>query len=199
MVNSCCEMKKVGLFFGSFNPIHIGHLALANYMLSFQELDEVWMVISPHNPLKEKKSLLNQHHRLHLLNMALEGQNKIKSCTVEFNLPQPSYTVNTLAHLKEKHPDHNFYLIMGSDNLMSFHKWKNYEYILNHYKMLVYPRPGFSENPYKENTNVIFTQAPLMDISSTFIRDAIKNNRNIAFFLPASVWEYLQSTNYYKN
>jgi len=191
-------MKKIGLFFGSFNPVHIGHTALANYMLSFQNLDEVWLVVSPQNPLKDKKTLLNQNHRLHLLNLALEDQNKIKSCDIEFSLPVPSYTIHTLTHLKEKYPETAFSLIMGSDNLTGLHKWKNYEEILKKYSVLVYPRPGFTENPYPNLSSVIITDAPLIEISSTFIRNALREKKDIRYFLHPAVWDYLSSTNYYR-
>jgi nicotinate-nucleotide adenylyltransferase len=188
----------VGLFFGSFNPVHIGHLALANYMLSFTDMEQVWLVVSPHNPLKNKNSLLNQNDRLHLINLALDFHPKIKASNVEFSLPQPSYTINTLTHLKEKYPEHRFSLIMGQDNLQTFHKWKNYEEILKRYHIYVYPRAGCSASQFDEHKHVHLTQAPVMEISSTFIRDAIKNKKNIQFFLHPKVWEYIESSSLYK-
>lgn len=195
--NFTVEMK-VGLFFGSFNPVHIGHLAIANYMASFTALDEVWLVISPQNPLKEKSSLLNQNDRLHLVNLALDLHPKIKPCTIEFTLPQPSYTINTLAYLKEKFPDHEFCLIMGSDNLEGLHKWKNYEEILHKYKIFVYPRPDKKETTFDAHPSVNFVDAPIMEISSTFIRHAIKQKKDVRFFLHHKVWEYIDEMNLYK-
>lgn len=190
---------KIGLFFGSFNPIHVGHLVLANYMLAFNSLNEVWFVVSPQNPLKEKKTLLNQNDRLHLVNLAIEDHPKMKSSTIEFGLPQPSYTIHTLAHLKEKFPSHEFYLIMGSDNLSTFSKWKNYEEILKRYKLLIYPRPEYKGSDFDTHPNVIFTKAPLIEISSTFIRESIKNKKDVRFFVHPKVWEYIDEMNLYKN
>ncbi|HET6991926.1 MAG TPA: nicotinate (nicotinamide) nucleotide adenylyltransferase, partial [Bacteroidia bacterium] len=145
---------KIGLFFGSFNPIHVGHLILANYMLEFTELERIWFVITPHNPLKEKKTLLNDNHRLQMVRLAIGENTKMKASTIEFKLPQPSYTVNTLAHLADKFPDHEFSLIMGADNLNSFHKWKNYEFILEHYKIFVYPRPDADGGKFRNHPSV---------------------------------------------
>lgn len=190
---------KVGLFFGTFNPVHIGHLALANYMQCYAGLDEVWLVVSPHNPLKDKTKMLHQNDRLHLVNLALENHSKIKSSNIEFKLTQPSYTINTLTHLKEKFPSFQFHLIMGSDNLNTFHKWKNYEEILNKYKILIYPRPGYTGSEFDNHPSVKFTEAPLMEISSTFIRKAIKEKKDIQFFLHAAVWKYIDEMNYYRN
>lgn len=191
----------IGLFFGSFNPVHVGHMVLANYMASFTGLEQVWFVVSPHNPLKEKSSLLNQNQRLHMVNLAIGDTNKLKSSNIEFGLTQPSYTINTLAHLKEKYPQHTFSLIMGEDNLQSFTKWKNYEEILKNHKLYVYPRPN-SEVPIaigiKTHPNVIMTEAPLMEVSSTMIRQAIKDKKNVSFFVPQAVWQYLDEMNFYK-
>ncbi len=189
---------QVGLFFGSFNPIHVGHLVLANYMLSFTPLQEVWFVVSPHNPLKNKAGLLNQNDRLHLVNLALDQHQKIKSSNIEFKLTQPSYTINTLVHLKEKYPKHTFSLIVGQDNLQSFAKWKNYEEILKNYKIYVYPRPNCSQSPFDTHKNVYITDAPLMDISSTFIRNSIKEKIDVSFFMHPSVWNYIDEMNLYK-
>lgn len=188
----------IGLFFGSFNPIHIGHMAIANYMVEFTDMEQLWFVVSPQNPLKEKKTLLGQNQRLYMVNVAVEDYPKFKSCTIEFDLPQPSYTVNTLAHLKEKYPQHTFSLIIGQDNLVTFDKWKNYEEILKQFKLYVYPRPNCGESKFDRHPNVIFTKAPMMDISSTFIRDAIKNKKDVSLFLPAKAWEYVDSMNFYK-
>lgn len=189
---------RIGLFFGSFNPIHVGHMVLANYMASFTDLDAVWFVVSPHNPLKEKATLLHQNQRLHMVNLAIGDNDKLKSSNIEFGLPQPSYTVNTLAYLKEKYPQHQFSLIMGEDNLQSFAKWKNHEYIINNYKLYVYPRPNCNSSEFKTHQNVIMTEAPLMDISSTMIRTAIKNKKDVSFFMPLAVWQYIDEMNFYK-
>ncbi|MFN8117829.1 MAG: nicotinate (nicotinamide) nucleotide adenylyltransferase [Bacteroidia bacterium] len=193
----------IGLFFGSFNPIHVGHMVLANYMASFTDLEQVWLVVSPHNPLKEKASLLNQNQRLHMVNLAIGDSDRLKSSNIEFSLPQPSYTVNTLAHLKEKYPKHTFSLIMGEDNLESFTKWKNYEEILKNHKLYVYPRPNCNseipiDNGIKSHPHVIMTEAPLMEISSTMIRKAIKDKKDVSFFVPPAVWQYLDEMSFYK-
>ncbi len=188
----------IGLFFGSFNPIHVGHTVLANYMASFTDLEQVWFVVSPHNPLKEKASLLNQNQRLHMVNLAIEDSPSFKSSNIEFGLSQPSYTVNTLAHLKEKYPQHTFSLIIGEDNLQSFTKWKNYEEILKNHFIYVYPRPNCDSSAFKSHPNIVFTEAPLMDISSTFIRESIKNKKNISNFLTQKVWEYCDEMSFYK-
>lgn len=188
----------IGLFFGSFNPIHIGHMALANYMLSFTDMDEVWLVVSPQNPLKNKSGLLNQNHRLMLVNAAVDDHSKIKSSNIEFSLSQPSYTIHTLAHLKEKYPQHRFSLIMGQDNLQSFHKWKNYEEILRSFHIYVYPRPNCEASEFDYHPHVHLTQAPMIDISSTFIRNAIKDKKDVRYFLPQKVWEEIDLMNFYK-
>lgn len=188
----------IGLFFGSFNPIHIGHMMLANYMAEFTELDKVWFVVSPHNPLKEKSSLLNQNQRLHMVNLAIGDSDLFKSSNIEFSLPQPSYTVNTLAHLKEKYPKHQFSLIIGQDNLVTFHKWKNYEEILKQHKLYVYPRPNVLLSELDKHPNVIFTEAPQIEISSTFIRKSILEKKDMSFFVPESVWRYIDEMSFYK-
>lgn len=188
----------IGLFFGSFNPIHVGHMVLANYMASFTDLEQVWFVVSPHNPLKEKSSLLNQNQRLHMVNLAVDDSNKLRSSNIEFGLPQPSYTINTLAHLKEKYPQHCFSLIMGGDNLESFAKWKNYEEILKNHKIYVYPRPNTYFEEFKNHPNVIITEAPLMEVSSTMIRRAIKDKKDVSFFVPRAVWQYIEEMHFYK-
>ncbi len=188
----------IGLFFGSFNPIHIGHMAIANYMVEFTDMDQLWFVVSPQNPLKEKKTLLGQNQRLYMVNVAVEDFPKFKSSNIEFDLPQPSYTVNTLAHLKEKYPKHKFSLIIGQDNLATFDKWKNHEEILKQFKLYVYPRPDAGKSKFDKHPNVILTDAPMIDISSTFIRDAIKKKKDVRFFLPEKAWEYVDSMNFYK-
>ena len=191
-------MKKVGLYFGSFNPIHVGHMVLANYMLEFTGLNELWFVVSPQNPLKNKKGLLDVRHRIQMVELAIGDNNRMKVSSIETKLPQPSYTVNTLAYLKEKHPNYSFFLIMGSDNLESLHKWKNYEEILKRHKIIVYPRPGYPGGEFLSHESVIMSQAPLMEISSTFIREGIRNKYNLEHFLGVKVWQYLDEMNFYR-
>ena len=199
-------MKKVGLYFGTFNPIHVGHLIIANYMADYTSLDEVWLVVSPQNPLKKKESLLTDFHRLSLVRIAVEDNNKLKACNEEFSLPIPSYTINTLTHLKEKYSDCSFSLIMGEDNLRSFHKWKNHENILKDHDIFVYPRV-LTEQEIDENTNIKQNikhenikrcEAPIMKISSSFIRKAIKNNKDVRYLLTTKVHEYLEEMNFYR-
>ncbi len=188
----------IGLFFGSFNPVHVGHMVLANYMASFTDLEQVWFVVSPQNPLKQKSSLLDQHQRLHMVNLAIGDNPKFKSSTIEFNLPQPSYTINTLEHLKEKYPDKTFSIILGEDNLPSFTKWKNYDEILKKHKLYVYPRPNIATCELHTHTQVVLTKAPQIDISSTFIRQAIKDKKDISFFMPVLAYQYLDEMHFYK-
>ncbi len=191
-------MKKIGLFFGSFNPIHVGHMLLANYMLSFTDLDEVWFVISPHNPLKDKQSLLAQNHRLYMVKLAIENHPKFKASDVEFKLSQPSYTIHTLIHLEEKYPKKNFSLIMGMDNLQNFHKWKNHEQILANHSIYVYPRQHTEAGAFAKHPNVIITQAPVVEISSSFIRKAILDKKDVSCFMPEKVAAYVSEMNFYK-
>jgi nicotinate-nucleotide adenylyltransferase len=189
---------RIGLFFGSFNPVHIGHMALANYMLSFTEMEQVWMVVSPQNPLKSRSQLLHQNHRLLLVNLAIDDFPGIRSSNIEFSLPQPSYTINTLVHLKEKYPQHEFSLIMGQDNLQSFSKWKNYDEILKSFHIYVYPRPACQSTEFDKHPHVHLTDAPMIDISATFIRNAIRDKKDIRFFLHAKVWEEIDTMNFYR-
>ncbi len=189
---------KVGLFFGSFNPIHVGHMVIANYMLEFTDLERIWFVVSPQNPLKQKSSLLDEKQRLHLVTLAIGDSNKYKASNIEFKLPQPSYTINTLTHLQEKFPQHEFVLIMGVDNLQSFHKWKNYEEILKQYEIYVYPRMNADGGTLKNHKKVKTVHAPLMEISSTAIRTAIKEKKDVRYFMPDEVWQYLKGMNFYK-
>ncbi|MFC3197248.1 nicotinate (nicotinamide) nucleotide adenylyltransferase [Parapedobacter deserti] len=192
-------MKRIGLFFGSFNPIHTGHLIIANYMANYTDLTEVWLVITPHNPLKKKDSLISQYDRLEMVNLAIEQAENIRSSTIEFSLPQPSYTIDTLAHLREKHPDKSFVLIMGSDNLASLHKWKNYEIILRDYHIHVYPRPAYHvPQDLAAHPSVTITDTPLMEFSSTFIRNAVKQGKNIRYFVPDNVFEFIDSKGLYQ-
>lgn len=189
--------KKIGLFFGSFNPIHTGHLIIANYMANFTDLDEVWFVVSPHNPFKEKKSLANMYDRLEMVNLAIEGIDYFRASDIEFKLPQPSYTIDTLIHLHEKYPHRDFVLIMGEDNLAGLHKWKNADIILRDYKIIVYPRPGFEGGDLKNHPAVMMTDTPLMELSSTFIRKAVKAGKNIKFFTPDKVAEFIDKKGLY--
>ncbi|TVZ26215.1 nicotinate-nucleotide adenylyltransferase [Gillisia sp. Hel_I_86] len=192
--------KKVGLYFGTFNPIHSGHLIIANYMVEFSELNEVWMVVTPHNPLKKKSSLLDNHHRIEMVYKACEDYPKLKPSDIEFGLPQPNYTVNTLIQLEEKYPNLEFSLIMGEDNLKGFHKWKNYEVILERYPIFVYPRisEGLVENEFLTHGKIKRVPAPIIELSSTFIRKAVKDAKNIRPMLPEKVWAYLDKMNFYK-
>lgn len=194
------SQKKIGLYFGTFNPIHIGHLNIANYMVEFSSLEEVWLVVTPHNPHKKKKTLLDDVHRLAMVKIAVEEYPKLKASNIEFGLPQPNYTVNTLAHLEEKYPKTNFCLIMGEDNLKSFPKWKNYQVIFDRYPMYVYPRISEKEIPstFENHPNIHKVKAPIMELSSTFIRKAIQDGKNIRPMLPEQVWKYLDEMNFYK-
>lgn len=192
--------KKIGLFFGTFNPIHTGHLIIANYMAEFSDLHEVWLVVTPHNPLKKKRTLLEDHHRLAMVQMAIEDYPKLKASNIEFHLPQPNYTVNTLAHLEEKYPGKEFCLIMGEDNLKNLHKWKNYEVLLSRYLLYVYPRiSGEPENlQFKDHARIIRLKAPIVELSSTFIRKAIRDKKDIRPMLPSEVWTYVDKMNFYR-
>ena len=191
---------KVGLFFGTFNPIHIGHMIIANYMVEFSDLEEVWFVITPQSPFKQKTSMLSNHHRLSIANIAVENYQKLKTTDIEFNLSQPNYTINTLAYIEEKYPNNQFCLIMGEDNLKGFHKWKNYETILQNYELYVYPRvsEGKIETQFTHHPKVHKVNAPIVQISSTFIRKAIKEKRDISTMLPINVWKYIDEMNFYK-
>ncbi|MEL1255769.1 nicotinate (nicotinamide) nucleotide adenylyltransferase [Flavobacterium sp. DGU38] len=191
---------KIGLYFGTYNPIHVGHLIIANHMAEYAGLDQVWMVVTPHNPLKKKATLLDDQQRLQMVYLATEDFPKIKPSDIEFKLPQPNYTVNTLAHLQDKYPNHEFSLIMGEDNLKTLHKWKNYEVLLTHYDIYVYPRISEeAENAeLKSHSRVHIIDAPIVEISSTFIRNNIKKGKNIQPLLPSKVWEYIDHNNFYK-
>ena len=189
---------KVGLFFGSFNPIHVGHLVIANYMLEYTDLERIWFVVSPQNPLKKKTSLLDEKQRLHMVILAIGDNNKYKASNIEFKLPQPSYTINTLVHLNEKYPQHQFVLIMGADNLQSFHKWKNQEEILKRYELYVYPRMSNDGGSLKNNARVKLINAPVMELSSTAIRQAIKDKKDVRYFMPEEAWQYLKSMHFYE-
>lgn len=188
------------MFFGTFNPIHVGHMILANHLAEYSDLDEVWLVITPMSPFKQKKSMLSNHHRLALANIAVEDFNKIKTSDIEFKLPQPNYTINTLVYMEEKYPQHQFSLLMGEDNLKGFHKWKNYETILKNYTLYVYPRisKGKVEHQFKNHTSIIRIEAPIIEISSTFIRKAIKAKKEVRTMLCKKVWKYIEEMNFYK-
>ena len=191
---------KIGLYFGSFNPIHIGHLVIANHLVEHSDLDQIWFVVTPHNPFKKKSSLLDNHQRLEMVYRATKDYTKLNPSDIEFNLPQPNYTINTLTYLQEKYTDYNFSLIMGEDNLKSFHKWKNYELILKNHQIYVYPRisKGTIETQFDNHKKIHHVDAPIMELSSTFIRKAIKTGKNIQPMLPQHVWEYLDEMNFYK-
>jgi len=191
------KVSKIGLYFGSFNPIHIGHLAIANYMLEFTDLDKIWFVISPHNPLKEKKSLLADYHRLEMVHLALHDNYDMKASNIEFKLPQPSYTIDTLTYLSEKYPENEFAIIMGGDSLGSLHKWKNYEQMIQQYQVYVYVRPDADHNNIT-HPNIKVFHAPQMEISASFIRNSIKEGKNIRYFLPNKVWDYIKEMHFYK-
>ena len=195
-------MKKIGLFFGSFNPIHIGHLILANYILEKSDMEQLWFVVSPQNPFKEKKSLLNDYNRLDMVNLALKNYPKMRASNVEFSLPKPSYTTDTLAYLKEKYPENSFALIMGEDNLKSLHKWKNAEHLIENNQIIVYPRKAdgaFSESETTvEHENIHLIDAPILELSATMIREMIKENKNVRPMLPPEVFEYLDGSSFYK-
>jgi nicotinate-nucleotide adenylyltransferase len=189
---------KIGLLFGSFNPIHNGHLALADYFIKNTDLDQVWFVVTPHNPLKPKASLLNDYKRLELVQLAIEEYPKFRASKIEFDLPQPNYTIHTLVNLKEKYPAHQFVLILGEDNLDNFDKWKNYQVILDQYELYVYPRPGVEAKKFTDHPHVKLVAAPNMDISSTFIRESIRNKKNVKNLLPEKVWKYIDDYHLYE-
>jgi nicotinate-nucleotide adenylyltransferase len=202
-------MKKIGLFFGTYNPIHVGHLVIANHLANYTELDEVWLVVSPQNPLKKKDSLLQDYHRLALVRVAIEDNPKLKASEIEFSLPKPSYTSNTLAHINEKYPDYSFALIMGEDNLRTFHKWKNYEDILKNNQIYVYPRilteqeklasDSEIKNELDKHKNItICADVPVMKVSASFIRKAVKEKKDVSYLLTQPVFKYLTEMHFYE-
>lgn len=198
-------MKKIGLFFGSFNPIHIGHLILGNYILENSDMEELWFVVSPQNPFKDKKSLLKDHNRLDMVQLAIKNYPKMRASNVEFSLPTPSYTIDTLTYLQEKHPDYSFSLIMGEDNLKSLHKWKNYELLLKNHQIIVYPRilgedisTPLNVTELKNHENIHQIDAPIIELSATEIRNMIKEGKNTRPMLPPEVFEYLDGSSFYK-
>lgn len=191
-------MSKIGLYFGTFNPIHIGHCVIAQYMLEYTDLEEVWFVVTPHNPHKNKQSLLNDHQRLHMVNLAVGDHYKLRVSDIEFALSQPSYTAHTLAHLTEKYPDLSFHLIMGADNLESFPRWKNYQHILENHELYVYPRIESKGGELRDHPRVHLTEAPIMQIASTEIRQAIKEGKDVSFMVPSAVWAYIDRELFYR-
>lgn len=188
---------NIGLYFGSFNPIHIGHLIVANHVIEHTDLDKIWFVVSPHNPLKESHTLLNEYDRLHLAELAIKGNNKFRASNIEFHLPKPSYTIDTLTYLSEKFPLEKFTVIMGSDSYQNLHRWKNYEQLLGQYKVVVYLRPGFVVDEVGKHKNVTVLKAPLLDISATHIRTQVKEGKSIQYLVPDEVMNCIADNRYY--
>jgi nicotinate-nucleotide adenylyltransferase len=189
---------EIGLYFGSFNPVHTGHLIIANHIANFTELKQIWFVISPQNPLKTSTNLLNEYHRKYLIDIAIDGENKLRTSTIEFSLPKPSYTIDTIAYLKEKYPTHSFTLILGSDSYSNIHNWKNSESLLKNNRFIIYPRPGFDIELPSEG-NITRVDAPLLEISSTHIRELIRNRKSIRFLVPDVVKEEIERNHYYRD
>jgi len=187
---------NIGLYFGSFNPVHTGHLIIANHLLNYTDLRKIWFVVSPQNPFKEQTSLLSEYHRLHLLRLAIEGDNRIKALDIEFKLPKPSYTASTMMHLEEKYPGNQFHIIMGSDSFQNLHKWKNYQSIIKNYSIYVYMRQGHEVNNHI-NANLTIIDAPLLQISATEIRKLIKEKKSVRYLLPDNVREEIERGGYY--
>lgn len=192
------KKTRTGLYFGSFNPIHIGHLAIANFMIEYGGIDQLWFVVSPQNPFKEKKSLLRDYHRLELVRLAIDKDDRLMATDIEFRLPIPSYTIDTLAYLEEKHPKREFLLVMGSDQLPSFHKWKNADLIARNYHRLIYPRPGTDLADAASAPNATLVDAPLMEISSSFIRKAIREGKDVRHLVPAPAYRYIREMHFYE-
>lgn len=191
--------KRIGLFFGSFNPIHIGHLIIANSMVENGPLDKVWFVVTPKNPLKPGKGLLHEFDRFDLVKAAISDNYRFEASDVEFHLPKPSYTAYTLTHLTEKHPDKQFVLIIGEDNLRNFVKWKNYQQILDNYELFIYPRPGVTNQEIIRHKNIKMVEAPVLDISATFVRQQIRNRKSIRYLVPETVEKLIESKGFYLN
>lgn len=187
----------IGLFFGSFNPIHIGHLIIANHIVAYSDIDKLWFVVSPHNPLKDSNSLLNEYDRLHLVQIAIEDNPKFRASNIEFSLPKPSYTIDTLTYLAEKFPLEQFSIIMGSDSFQNIHRWKNYEQLVKNYSIIIYNRPGF-EITETHGARLTILDAPLLNISSTYIRNQVKEGKSIRYLVPGPVFEYIADSNYFK-
>lgn len=200
---------KIGLYFGTYNPIHVGHLVIANYMVDYTNLDQVWLVVTPQNPHKNKASLLSDYHRLAIVRIAVENNPKLKASNIEFDLPKPSYTITTLTYIQEKYPEYDFSLIMGEDNLRTLHKWKNHEEIINNHNIFVYPRALTeqernnqinleTENKYENHPNVTLCDAPVMKVSSSFIRKAIKEKKDVQYLLTDPVFKYVSEMHFYE-
>ncbi|MBO7276631.1 MAG: nicotinate-nucleotide adenylyltransferase [Bacteroidales bacterium] len=189
--------KKIGLYFGSFNPIHNGHLILAEQILENSDLEMIWFVVSPQNPFKERNTLLDNRARYFLVQKAIEDNDKFRASDIEFSLPIPSYTIDTLTYLQEKFPDKEFTIIMGEDNLKNFHKWKNYQAILDYYRVFVYPRPNCEESEFLKLKNVIKINAPMIEISSSLIRSNIKEKKSIKYLLPENVRQEIEKNGYF--
>jgi nicotinate-nucleotide adenylyltransferase len=189
---------KTGLYFGSFNPIHIGHMAIANFMIEFSELEQLWFVVSPQNPLKEKKSLLKDYHRLEMVQLAVENDDRFRASDIEFKLPTPSYTIDTLVYLEELNPGKEFQLVMGADGLRTFHKWKHADLIVKKYHRLIYPRPGVDMDAVAQLPNSTVVDAPLMEISSSFIRRAIQEGKDVRHLVPAKAYQYMREMHFYE-
>lgn len=191
-------MRKTGLFFGSFNPVHTGHMVIANYMATQTDLDEVWLVVSPQNPLKEKKSLARDHDRLHLLRLAVGDNTHLRASDVEFSLPKPSYTIDTLTYLREKYAEREFVLIMGGDNLATLHKWKNYDILLRDYRIYVYQRPQYPLGELADHPSVTIWEAPLMQISASYIRRCLQAGHSVEYLVPEAVYRYFDKSSLYR-
>jgi len=192
------KVQKIGLYFGSFNPIHNGHLMIANYMVENTELDEVWFVVSPKNPLKEKRTLLSEFHRLAMVKIAVEDNPKFKASDIEFKMSQPSYTSHTLAYISEKYPNKEFCLIMGGDNLATFEKWKNFTFILKNYSIFVYPRPNADIELWKKQESIHIVEVPLLDLSASFIRLQVAKRKSIRYYVPDAVINYIEEMHFYQ-
>lgn len=188
----------IGLYFGSFNPIHIGHLAIASFMVEFSDVEQLWFIVSPQNPLKEKKSLLNDYQRLQMVRLAIEDDDRFRASDIEFKLPVPSYTIDTLTYLHEKNPEKEFQLIMGSDGLRTFHKWKHADLIVERYHRLIYPRPGIILDPATPIPNATIVDAPMMDISSSFIRKTVRNGKDVRHLVPSKAYTYMREMHFYE-
>lgn len=184
-------MKNIALLFGSFNPVHNGHLIIAQSIANKNNIDEVWLVVSPQNPFKQQKKLLNQYDRLHLIRLGIGENLKIKASDIEFNLPIPSYTIDTLTYLQEKFPKNTFTIVMGSDNINHFHKWKNFQSILKYYRIIVYPRPNHPIKQFENHEKVEILKVPLLEISATYIRKLLKEQKSIRYLVPDSVYDYI--------
>lgn len=190
---------KIGLFFGSFNPVHTGHLIIANYFAEETDLDQVWFVVSPQNPFKTKNSLLDEKHRLYMVNLAIEDNYKLQASNIEFHLPKPSYTIDTLTYLQEKYPANEFILIMGSDNLVTLNKWKNFEQILKLHKIFIYTRAEYDLKTYNLKGDIRFFDVPILNISSTYIRNNLSLGKSVRYLVPEKVWQHLNEMHFYKS